>query len=503
MKKNMLRVLCILLLCTFVSTSTISCSNNTNSDGDQSTSPTTSAGSDQSIETTIPETTDSGLDENGFLQDNLPDDLDFGGETIQFLTWSDIEHEEFNVENQTGEIVNDAIYSRNQTVENRLGVKLSFSGIPGNSSNIAPFTQHVGTAIQAGSKDFDIIAGYTLSMASVASQSYLIDLLDLPYLDFDQPWWPERLTSEATINGKLVFASGDISANMLYMMYTCFFNKELIEKYNLENPQDLVQNNQWTFDKFFQMCEGVYADLNGDQVKDENDQFGYMTSGIHNDVWFWGTGNVFIEKDANGSLILSPTYSGEKIINILAALNNEFWNTNDSIYTKTVKHQNGFAQGRLLFIADRARVALTHLGESDVQFGIAPCPKYDSAQENFITVVGNPFTFYGLPNDCRNSEMMAAVIECFASEGYRQVTPALYETTLKIKYADDPVSSEMYDIIRENISFDIGRYFSSQLLPQADFRNAIANNQNDWASVVAKRTSTIDAKLQTLMDAFK
>ena len=279
MQKSSLRAICTLLLCTMLPIGTLACGNSDDTGKQADVKTAVSSNGD----TTTLETPDDNKDANGFLRDNLPADLNFGGDTVTFLTWSDVEHEEFTVESLSGETVNDAIYNRNKTVENRLGVNLSFYGIHGNADIIASYSKHVGNSIQAGSHDFDICAPYSLTLAAVTAQGYMYNLLDLPYLDFDQPWWPARLVEEATINDKLFFASGDISANLLYMMYTCFFNKDLIEEYNLPNPQDLVQNNEWTYTKFFEMCEGIYADLNGNQEKDSEDQFGYMTSGIHTD----------------------------------------------------------------------------------------------------------------------------------------------------------------------------------------------------------------------------
>ena len=506
MKKPPLRAICAILLCTMLPIGALACAQDGNN-GQTTTDPTTtdSVGNETtSVDDTTPtDTTDDTHDANGYLKDDLPEDLNFQGETVNFLTWSDVEHEEFTVENITGDIVNDAIFERNQTVEQRLGVTLSFYGIPGDASHVSSYTNHVGNAIHAGSNDFDIVAAYSLSSASVAAQGYLMNLLDLPYLNFEQPWWPERLTTEATINDKLFFASGDISANMLYMMYTCFFNKELLEDYNLPNPQTLVQNNEWTYAKFFEMCQGLYRDLNGNTIKDDRDQFGYMSTDIHNDPWFYGAGNLFVEKDADGNLIPSPSFSSEKVVDILRFVNSQFWDTEDCLYTPETKHQRAFAEKQLLFCTDRARVSIRTFAKSDVQYGIVPCPKYEASQDSYITVVGNPFTLYGLPIDCRAPEMCAAVLECFASEGYRQVTPALFEITLKTKYSDDPVSAEMYDLIRENVTFDIGRIFASQLIPQSDFRNAIANNQSAWASVTKVRVKMLENKLKTLQQAFE
>ncbi len=500
MKKSSLRLLSVALACLMLPFGMLACAN------DDTQNPTDTSAA-PSADTTPAETEDSNLDANGYWKDDLPADLKFGTadnpQEFTLLVWDDVEHEEFQIEELTGDLVSDALYNRNAKVESRLGVKLDFIRVNGNSDETNTFVSYVDNANRAGSQEFDMIGVYSLTGAALAARGLLLDLADLPYLNFEQPWWPDRLLSEAMVNNKLYFASGDISANALYMMYTCFFNKDLLNNYGLENPQELVQKNEWTYEKFFQLCEGVYADLNGNQEKDAEDQFGYMSSGIHVDPWFYGGGNLFVEKNADGQLIMSPTYYSEEVVNIIQFMNTQFWDTNDALYTSSVKHQTSFAEKRILFCIDRARVSFRNFAETDVQYGIVPCPKYEATQDSYITVMGNPFSLYCLPVDCKDPEMAAAVMECYASEGYRQVTPAIFEITLKIKYSDDATSAEMYDLIRESLSFDIGRIFSKSLVNQSDFRNALANNQNAWASVAKVRQKEMEKKLNNLMKIFE
>jgi hypothetical protein len=137
-------------------------------------------------------------DLNGYWKDDLPADLDFGDYQFTIYRWTDVEHEEFKVKDMTGETVNDAIWNRNRVVEERLKIKLNFIGSPGNSSNINAFTTNVQNIILAGTQDFDVVAAYSMTIASLASKDVLFNLLDCEYLNFSQPWWPERLTSETT-----------------------------------------------------------------------------------------------------------------------------------------------------------------------------------------------------------------------------------------------------------------------------------------------------------------
>ncbi len=458
--------------------------------------------------TTVDETKDPTVDKNGYILDTIPDSLDYGGKIVTILTWADVEHEEFVATEQTGEAVNDAIYLRNFAVEDRLGIDLQFISTNGDADEINNWVNYVQTAIQSGANSFDIMAGYSLSMAATANAGYCYNLLDseCEYLNFNMPWWPDRLISEATINNKLFFASGDISANALYMMYVCYVNNDIVTDMNLPNVFELVDNNQWTYAKFIEMCTGVYNDLNGNGIKDVGDRYGYMTSGIHTDPWFYGSGALFVDKDANGNLQMSPSFSGERVIKSLEMVNNLLYNTNDGLYTSSVQHQKEFNNGNLLFISDRARVSFKVLISDTLHFSIVPFPKYDENQEKFVTVMGNPFTLYALPIDSKSDElpMLSAVIETYASESFRKLTPAVFEVTLKTKYVQDAESARMYDIIRENLTFDLGRIFSNVLINQGAPRTAISTNAaGAWANTVKASTKIMATKLAALSKVFE
>lgn len=456
-------------------------------------------------------TADPTKDANGYLKDDLPEDLKFD-ENITLLVWDDVEHEEFEIayESLSGDIVEQSIYDRNSKVEQRLGLTMSFIRVKGNTDNIKNWNAYVGNSVSINAKEFDIIASYSVSVAKNASSGYLFNMLDgeCEYLNFEQPWWSDLLLEQATFGDNLYFASGDISRNALEMMYVCFVNTVLLEKHNLENPQALVETNDWTYEKFIEMCKGVYEDTDGDGTKsltkDSGDTFGYITSGTYADGWFYGSGASICEKNADGDIVGSPTFSGERVANTVSMLCTLFYSSDDGMYASSgggPAHQNAFGQGRLLFMTDRARVSHYRLAPLDFDdFLIVPCPKYDKDQERFYTTMGNPFTLYAIPADTENPKMASAFIECFASEGYRIVTPAVFELSLKTRYVDDPVSASMYDIVRANIVYDIGRLFSTDLIGQSTFRNALANNQT-WGSVAKQATKGLDKAVKKLNSA--
>lgn len=452
--------------------------------GSDETGPDTTKDTSASAETESGALTDAG----GYLLDNLPDTIDYGGKTVTVLYWNDVEHTEFEVENITGDLVEDAIYSRNRAAESRLGVTLSYYGIPGNVNNIASFVKAVETMIQAGDHSYDIVGSYSSTAGTLAYNGLSSDLLELDNLDFDMPWWPAELISTSTLGGHLYFCSGDISTNLLHMMYACFFNKSYIKDFNLEDPYALVESGKWTYEAFERMASGIYSDLDGNSVKSDGDRYGYATYWLHLDGLFGSVGIKSVEKGENDLLMISPSYGSEKTQNFLEYINSMFGGSTDWYYMGTSgakTQQKIFAEGRSLFMTERVRVCQNVLRFTETSYGILPIPKYDENQEDYITTMAMPFTMYSVPANVSDGAAVGAVLECLASEGYRQVTPALFEVAMKTRYSSDDISSRMYDVVRENVTFDLGRIFNESLgkIPNATLRGMVDADTSTWTSV--------------------
>lgn len=519
-KKTFTKILCLALVALMMLSCFIACvkepDNPDESDeqtkGPEATNTPSDSDSDGDDSSEVTDNTDP----SGYLKDDLPDNLDFGGKTFTFLAWGDVEHPEFGIEDDydASNITLKALYTRTKNVESRLNITIEFLYEDGDSDCINSFADKVKLAVN-GDKTYDAIASYSRTTAVCATKGYLYNLNseDCSYINFDKPWWPDSLIKETTVKGNLYFASGDISPNALYMMYTCFVNDKILEEYHSDmvHPQELVESNQWTYDKFIEYCQNVYSDLDGNQEKnadkasDSGDLFGYMSSSnIHIDPWFYGTGALIVEKDANGDLKVSDSFTGDKVKTTLTKLNNLLHSSNYGIQTGTdVLHQVNFRDEKLLFCMDRARISFKVLeANGDLKYSILPCPTYDE-NTPYVTVIGNPVTLYGLPVYAKvdgTVEMGAAVLEALASECYRTVTPVIFETLYKLRYSQDDIDARMFDIIRSSISFDIGRIFDQDLgSKQTLFRNAVKNNSaSSWTRDSGLAASTITKSIKKL-----
>ena len=431
-----------------------------------------------------------------------PDPLDFGEAEFTLLYWSDREHEEFYVESQTGDLVNDAIYTRNQAVEERLGIQFAYATEKGDASNESAFASRVNTSISAGDHAYDLVAAHSYTIGLCTTQNLLYTLSDIEHVDFEQPWWPDKLIGQATINDKLFFVSGDISANVIYMMYVTFFNKDILETHHLEDPYALVEAGKWTVDKQLEMCSGLYSDLNGNGAKDIGDQYGQYAYTLHLDSFLWGSDIVIL--DTTGEIpVFSADFLGEKTLNLQEKVKGFFYDTADGyLLTENKSVSQHFAAGLSLFWNDRCRQAIK-FAEKEINYGIIPIPKYDEQQEDYATLLGNPFSLYAIPKDSLTPDMAGAVLECMACESYRTISPALYEVALKLKYSQDDVSAKMFDIAKSAVVFDLGRILSNALSgPASTWQKAITGSVS-WSTTMKAQQKPWEKQLERLLQVFE
>jgi hypothetical protein len=439
-------------------------------------------------------------EETVYVKDSLPESMDLQSRTITTFGWSGPAFAEFYVEEQNGEVVNDAIYSRNRSVEERLNITLAYHLEPGSYDKRNDWVNAVRSSITAGDGAYDITAGYSMAGASLAAKGMCLPLNELEYLDFSKPWWPPSLMDEVTCGGKMYVCSGDISTYMIYYLYGVYFNQELIGQFDLENPYDLVQSGEWTVDKLSGMAAAAYIDLNGDGTTDFQDSLGYTTTTVYVDPFYFSCGLHTTEKDENDIPHLAEEFSGEKahsvVEKVVALVSMDGCLIGDGC-------NGAFKENRALFISHELTYAVSYLREAEFTYGIIPYPKYDEMQEQYVTITSFPYSLYSIPIDTADPDVSALVMEALASEGYRTVSPALFENAYKVKYARDTQSSLMYDLIRSTVSFDFGRVFNNELggSTYSLFRDSIVGKNTNWISKVKGQSKVMTKMLDKLVAA--
>ncbi|MCL2814939.1 MAG: extracellular solute-binding protein, partial [Oscillospiraceae bacterium] len=295
-------------------------------------------------------------------------------------------------ESENGDLINDAVYRRNIAAEEKYNCKIEMDALP-ESDETAP-NKIVEKSVKAGDKSYDLLMTHLMHGIATAVNGCTYDITDFPNIDLSKPYWSQGATQGLSISHKLYLGLSDLSFSTNENLYCMFFNKELIKNYGVENPYALLQENNWTFDKFNEIIRQGYLDLNGNGKADKEDQFGYITSSAMN--FLWSGGSQIMKKDENDMPYLE--YNTPKTINIFEKA---FDITNNEFTFKTIEWfaedpLNMFADGRGVFYSSQL-CRVNDLRATEFDFGIIPYPKYDSAQERYYSYVDGHASMMAIP----------------------------------------------------------------------------------------------------------
>ncbi len=448
---------------------------------------------------TIPETT----------ADPLPTDLDFGGETVSMYVRGDTLDTEFAAE-ATGDVVNDALYQRNFNIEERYNAKLS---IFANTSvdywgerNI--YMDTVRSSVMANDGSIDIVAGLSNIMPTMAKEGLFTNLTaaDMPYLHFSADWWSKTLVDELAIDGRLYFASGEAGLGVIRGLMCMFYNKDIITEHGLPEPYTLVEEGTWTTDKMEEMALSVYEDVNGDGTVDNGDRLGFILANENHAPNFLTAGAIaFTKVEEDGSR--GFTLDSEKSVSYIQKMAVMMAQTGFKTVTDgSTTYVNSFQNGLALFTSGEFYYAETYR-DLDFDYGILPFPKFDENQQDYITTARSTFSMFAIPKSGKRDQA-AAVLEAYAYEGRTIVTPAYYETALKVKYSRDDVSARMFDIIRDGITFDFGitcgpSFADTSVNIVVEVRKHIGYSLDTWVSSYAAVEQALAASLADYVTAIQ
>ncbi len=446
-------------------------------------------------------------DENGYINDKLPDDLDFGSTNINMLHWSVAGEyiDELSAEGNAS-IIDTVTYYRIKNVEERLNCYISIEYARGDWDARNDFVSKLYNSVSAGDSNYDIVSYYSFAAPIGVMYGLNQDLNKVPYLDLDMPWWVQDLNDGASVDGRLYFATGDIAPTVIKATYCMFFNADKAAEYGYTSEELYTQaiEGKWTMEKMKEMIKNTYRDSNESGAVDVEDTFGLtIYNNVCYDALFYATGMRIIDRNNDGSLSLSRNFTGEKTDTLLDEWKN-LLNSRDAACVEDMGEN--FKSGDSLLLLSQFDFALTKLSDVKFKYGVLPLPKYDDSQENYGTTLSAWHSVYGITSTTRKLDMAGAVMEALASDAYRNITPAIYEQGLKTRYAGDANDGIVYDIIRASIITDIGRVWGDQIKVTDTafglFRNALRYDRG-WSSEIASHKGGFVEDLESIISTIK
>ena len=408
-------------------------------------------------ETAAPEETrePTEKEKRALVSDGLPE-KNFDGR-IYRVAGTENTLELYVIDEQDGSVFNDALYDRNEAVKSRFNVKIEM--VPYASyDNVGPAIQK---ACRAGETDaFDVVSYHFVSNANVAIAGLYQNLTEVPYIDFEQPWWPETNREDLTVNGKCFIAFGDIIVNTARFPYCYLYNKAMAKDIGAEDLYDVVRRGDWTIDYVKQLCEVCYTDVDGNGAANSGDRFGLgQQLATSAGIYLWAFDNPILAKGEDGK----PTFvmNTEKLPDIVSVLATMF-NGGTPVYTALKgdwsSHRNEFQNGNVLLLPDIPASLEWLTGEVNFEIGVLPYPKWDTEQKKYLTTLEGSCESLGITilEVGEELEFVGLITEAMCAESYKQFMPVYYDILLMSRYADRPEDAEMIRLVMDGRMMDLG-----------------------------------------------
>ena len=407
---------------------------------------------------------------------------------------------DFEIEDLTGDLLDDMLYERNTLITTDFGIEFSYYDMSYDSVNTTLNTQST-----SGSDDYDLYIGHKYSFGTCAQNNYCYNLGEITEIDLTQPWWDQSCYKNMTVNDRTYVMTGDIFPSSMLTSSCLTFNRKMVKELGKSDTAlfELARNGGWTMDAMYEYCKDVTFDLNGDGSMSYTDDR-YCLSSWMMDVPFsmyYACNENFITIEDG---VPELTYDTEKVISIYDKIykiiveQNAYFVTDINVYATTY---DVFTAGRAMFCDMSLNKISTFLSEMTDPYGILPMPKYDEAQPEYLSFVNGATALVMVAKTEKDPEFVGTIIEAMATCNYDRVTPKLFQVITKLQAAQDPDSSAMVDYIIRNRIFDLA-YFADFQISNVVLENLKAG-QESISSKMKSAGRTATSMLNRMIKTFE
>ena len=369
---------------------------------------------------------------------------------------------DFYVANSSENNLTKAIYERNVACEEYLGIKFDFKRDKGAYNSDLPKT--LDTLIKGQACEYDMVAmGLNTGIAGNYINIYS-NVMKMKYIDLNHEWWVQDMVEQTSINGQLYFLTGDACLSTYSYIGCILANLAVSDEWQTNTDlYQTVKDGDWTVDEMLRLAKmvGEDTDNNGAMESKTGETYGWC---MHNVLvrLMWSSCNMeLIVRNADGTFALRDSLD-TRMMDFVTTLKNAY----DDPHTDVVAGDMTAATDDAIkdFVGDRVLFMSTYLETAEKMktnnmespFAILPMPKYDDAQEDYISANIASYNALFFPisiesMDGKSAELSAMVAEFMGWQGKEKLVPEYYDVTMKYKNSDVSANIEMLDLIRDKL----------------------------------------------------
>lgn len=432
-----------------------------------------------------------------FIKPSGFEDLSFGGKTFRIATsegtdprWESAKE----IYSDESDAISSAVRERNSIVESLYDCKIEMVA----SQDPVGLTM---AEVTSGNQTIDIFSATGFGK-SPSENGNIYNLYNLG-IDFSHEWWDQTFVSSYTIKtsgGKdtLFALMGDFCLSAFAATHAIIYNKNVMETSGItENIYTLIQNREWTMDKFSEMVRISAKDASGNSVISfkEGDILGWARTahaahGLHT-----ASAHPIIETK-NGAFVFSPSDDPTAWVSMIDKAIG-VWNTQGSETLGYTNVQKAIVSNKALFASEVIDVLERIRDAENTQVGILPYPLYSPSQERYAHYVDNHVFTYHVPVSVSDTETIGKFLEVFGYHSRHTVRKA-FVNVYSYDYCHDPQSADMLELILNSRSYDPGYHYWSSA--ESDLSQMIQSSNNNIVKWTQRRSATLAEEINNYIN---
>lgn len=486
--KKLISVLLVLVL--VLSFGACGKKSNTETSGDVTPTPTEAEATPTEAEATPTEAVATPTESADIDMDAKYPALDMGGRTIKVGIWWDmfytskdtkIEDDPNLINAETAQMKLDNV----RRIEEKYNVKIEFVNLGWDGT-----ISSINTSIMAGTPECDIYLTDLQFGVPAVINGLAQDLSKIASKDSDLFTDQKIVKPLEAMGGTYLFSEQSLPQNGIFLGY----NATMLSELGLEDPQELYDKGEWTWDKFAELAKAGTKDSNGDGTVDVYGYGGVFTDFV-NGLNMNNGGGFAIEKTEG----LSSKSTTETLDFI-----NRLYNVDQSARPWNADDWNdnllAWSDGKVMFwtaaawsLKQEADAAVTAGSELPFDYKVVPYPQGPSGDGKSYSPVGG--NWYMIPVGVKDADKVLQVFEEYL--GWHKGNP---------EYRDDPAWFESCFQSEK----DIELAYKSDENVKLDLWGSLGGSGFDfgstvWFPLVVDKSTTVaqatEANKQVLQDA--
>ena len=432
-------------------------------------------------------------------------DADFDGYSFRVLSLTPGTHYYWMIDGQSGsgwcnevwyeednaDVQIHSVFTRNLLAEDLLGIKISL--IPGGDKY--EIDSLVKTLVKSGGDDFDMTIGSQCRYLPLATEGYFHNLCSIDTLDLSNEWWDKEYVDTFTYKNKYLYTvCGDYNIFDDYATPVVFYNKQVLENYNLDDPADLVDSGNWTIDAMMDYVGKVTNDVSGDGLLDENDVWGVVDNDQYIFHFTTGTGIHLSELDSDG--VPQVTIDSEQFTNTVQAvfdkiaMSGKGWFGDNGVCYDLLKDDRALFYYEIL-------AGINMLRDMESDFSLLPTPKFSDEQTDCGALAqGIYLTVLSVPITVKDTSKIGTILDVLCGFSTDTVDAALHEVVLGPKLFREKRTNDMLAYALNTRKYDWAENISWAYPLMNLLRDQGASRSFTLASSIQRNIKLLKAQLR-------